>query len=85
MHRFNESFQYSIEHGPSHGILYKKNELYFSRNTTRLQLAGDNPMVLDKDRIFANLKSPVLPSAPFSSCTSSQLAFVLQIAEDNVH
>ena len=87
MYRFNESFQYSTEHGPSHGILYKNNELYFSRNATRLQLAGDDPSALDnvKDKILANLNGPVLPSAPFSSCTSPRLSVLLQIAEDSVH
>ena len=70
MYRFNESFQYSTKHGPSHGILYKNNELYFSRNATRLPLAGDDPSALDnvKEKILANLNGPVLPSAPFPAC-----------------
>ena len=97
MYRFNESFQYSNKHGASHGIVYKSNELYFTKNSTRLQLevaadlGGDNGGVegsdLDevKDRILATFQSHLLPSTPFQSCTSPQLAFLLQIAEDSVH
>ena len=80
MYRFNESFQYSTKHGPSHGILYKNNELYFSRNATRLPLAGDDPSALDnvKEKILANLNGPVLLSALFPACTSSRLSVLLK-------